>query len=182
MLFRSAAQALAYAGSDAAAWILRLKIRLGDKEPEVIGECFTSLISLTPKEGVALTAEFLNSQDEALQELAVLALGESRLPEALERLKTAWKKAVETRLRETLLTAIGLLRLAEGIDFLLEILAEEDTAAGKAALSALAIHRHDERIRERALAAAEKNGRRELRAHVEEAFSLDESPQARRRR
>src|SRR5207244_9099657 len=51
-----AAQALAYAETEAAGLLLRLKARLGDKEPEVLSECFNGVLKLSPAGGVAFVA------------------------------------------------------------------------------------------------------------------------------
>jgi hypothetical protein len=55
--------------------------------------------------------------------------------------------------QEVLLLAIAMTRLPAAVDFLLEILAGEDKAAGLAALTALAIHRHNQALRDRIKAA-----------------------------
>ena len=70
-----AVQALAYSGTEAAALLLRLKARLGDKEPEVISECFGGILELAPDSGVPFVAEFLDAEEEAIQEGALLASG-----------------------------------------------------------------------------------------------------------
>lgn len=166
-----AAEALVYSNTEAAALLLRLKCRAGDKEPEVIAECLGGLLSLQGKAAVPLVAEFVNAADPNIQEYALLALGESRLPEAFAVLRDFFPKARLGDLREVVLTAIGLMRLSEGIDFLLEVVAKEDRAAAKAALTALAIHRHDERMHARAATAVEKNGTAQVKAHFEQAFN-----------
>lgn len=62
-----AAQALASHGTEAAALLLRLKIRCGDEQPEVVGECFAGLIALEPEEGVALAAEYLRADQATIR-------------------------------------------------------------------------------------------------------------------
>src|SRR4029077_234430 len=46
----AAAQALAASGSNASLLLLRLKARLGDRDPEVTGECLTGLMRHEPQE------------------------------------------------------------------------------------------------------------------------------------
>src|SRR5207245_7257397 len=116
-----AAQAVAYSETDAAYLLLRLKARLGDKEPEVISECFNGMLKLKPEEAVSFVAEFLDWHDFALQEAAILALGDSRRPAAWECLKASWEKTTNAELRETILMACALLRLAPATDFLLSL-------------------------------------------------------------
>src|SRR5262249_21171606 len=120
-----AAQALAYSGTDAAALLLRLKARVGDQEPEIISEGLTGLIKLTPAVGVLFVAEFLAVPDLGIKEAAVLALGESRRPEAWETLKRFWETRIDSRLDETILMALALSRLSQATDFLLNLVAED---------------------------------------------------------
>jgi HEAT repeat protein len=165
-----AAQALAYSETDAAYLVLRLKARLGDPEPEVVSECFNGVMHLKPKEGVSFVAEFLHAHDEAVNEAAILALGDSRRREAFEFLKTYWETSSDPRLQEIVLMALSLLRLAPAVDFLLTLVAKENHAVAAAALSALALHRYDERLRERAALAA--SGKAALLAHFEKCFRV----------
>jgi HEAT repeat protein len=167
-----AAQALAYSETDAAGLLLRLKARLGDEEPEVVSECFNGLLKVTPQEGLAFVAEFLNSPDQAVQEAAILALGDSRRREAFEILKDFWEKRVPARLQETVLMALALLRLPMANDFLLALVTGESEAIARMALAALAVHRYDARLRERIAAAVSTSGRAALRGYFEERFRV----------
>ena len=167
-----AAQALAYSERDAAYLLLRLKARLGDEEPEVVGECMNGLIKLRPAEGVSFVAEFLDAPDEAIQESAILALGDSRRSEAFDHLKAFWEKEWDAKLKEVALMGMALLRLPVATDFLLELIATQPEAAARDAVSALAVHRYDERVRERTAAAVVKNGRAGLKAHFEKCFHV----------
>jgi hypothetical protein len=165
-----AAQALAYSETDAAYLVLRLKARLGDPEPEVLSECFNCLVHLKPEEGVSLVAEFLDSSDGAVQEAAILALGDSRRREAFEILKSFWERCSDPKLQEITLMALALLRIAPATDYLLDLVGTAGEPVALAALSALALHRYDERLRERvALAVSDKAV---LRAHFEKCFRI----------
>jgi HEAT repeat protein len=165
-----AVQALAYAGTEAAALLLRLKARLGDAEPEVIAECFNSLIKLSPAEGVPFVAEFLDSSDQAIQEAALLALGDSRRREAFEILKTFWEAQARERNRETVLMALALLRLPTAFDFLLELVRTAKPEVAEAALTALALHRYDARLGERTAAAVAERKHPALQAVFDKSF------------
>jgi HEAT repeat protein len=166
-----AAQALAYSETDAAYLLLRLKARIGDKEPEVIAECFSGLLQLHPDEGVAFVAEFLEAPDSSIQEAAILALGGSRRREAFECLKEFWEKSLDARMKEVALMAVSILRLAPATDFLLGLVATGNEAVAEAALAALALHCYDERLRERTAAAvAAASDQTALRRHFEERF------------
>ncbi|HEV3260781.1 MAG TPA: HEAT repeat domain-containing protein [Gemmataceae bacterium] len=169
-----AAQALAWWGTEAAGLLLRLKARVGDGEPEVLSECFNGLLKLRPDDGVAFVAEFFGLADQAVQEVAVLALGESRRPAAFEILKAFWERQPDATLRETALMALALLRLQAATDFLLSLAATGPAGVAESAVKALAIHRYDPRLVERTAAAVAQNGRAALRAHFEKRFHVKE--------
>jgi HEAT repeat protein len=164
-----AARALAATGKEAAALLLRLKARLGDPDPEVMSECLGGILELNGEEGVPFVAEFLVVADEGIQEAALLALGGSRQPAAFDVLRAfAQKRADE--LREVAYLAIALLRLSAATDYLLTLVTDPSAAVARAALSALAVHRHDPRVCERAAAAVAQSGDASLRALFEKRF------------
>jgi HEAT repeat protein len=167
-----AAQALAYSETEAAYLVLRLKARLGDKDPEVISECFNGILSLKPDEGVPLVAEFLDTPEKPIQEAAILALGDSRRKEALEILKRFWESCGDSELKDIALMALALLRLPPATDFLLELVAAGSEPHARSAISALALHRYDDRLRDRTAAAVAENGRPHVRAHFEKSFRV----------
>jgi HEAT repeat protein len=168
-----AAQALAYSEAAAAALLLRLKARLGDKDPEVISECFSGLMKLTPSEGVSFVGEFLHSPDLGIRESAVLALGESRRPEAFETLKGFWETQIDNRLKETILMAFALLRLPQATDFLLKLVGEGSESVARIALTALAVYWHDDKLRERVAVEVAKRGGADLQALFEARFRAE---------
>jgi HEAT repeat protein len=135
--------------------LLRYKVRLGDKDSAVLGDCFAGLIALDPDESIPFVAEQLNGRPPEVQEEAALALGESRRPAALEHLKKRWATGPNEKIQDALLLAVALLRVPPALDFLLEILAGGDKVSASAALGALAIHRHNPDVRQRAAAALE---------------------------
>jgi HEAT repeat protein len=168
-----AAQALTYSGTEAAALLLRLKARLGDRESEVIAECLGGILELNPQEGVAFVAEFLASADEAIQEAALLALGSSRQPAAFEVLKP-FAQRHRGELLEVAHVALALLRLPAATDYLLTVLADPSPAVARAALSALAVQRYDPRVCERAAAVVAQKGDAALQALYEKRFRMNE--------
>src|SRR5262249_4670218 len=89
-----AARGLTYAGTGGAALLLRLKVRLGDPEEEVISECFTGILEITKEAGVPFVAESLDSRSQAIQEAALLALGSSRQTAAFGILKSFAEKCI----------------------------------------------------------------------------------------
>jgi HEAT repeat protein len=164
-----AVQALAYSGTEAAGLLLRLKARVGDREPEVISECFAGILELAPEQGVAFVTEFLDSEDDAIQEGALLALGTSRRAEAFEILKMFARRA-SGDLLEVAHVALALLRLPEAMDYLLTLVADRSRAVATAALGALAVHRYDARVCERTAAAVAATGDTTLRSVFESRF------------
>jgi HEAT repeat protein len=168
-----AVQALTYSGTEAAGLLLRLKARLGDAEPEVLSECFGGILELVPETGVSFVAEFLTAADEAIREAALLALGSSRRPEALEVLKSFAEKH-PGKLQEVAHVAMALLRLSAATDYLLTLVTGSPRTVALSALEGLAVHRHDPRVRERAAAAVASNGDASLRALFEKRFRTNE--------
>jgi HEAT repeat protein len=164
-----AVQALTYTGTEAAGLVLRLKARTGDKDPEVVAECFTGLLELTPQDGVPFVTEFLNAGDEAIQEAALIALGSSRRPEAFEVLK-AFASDCLGDIEETAFIALALLRLPAANEFLLSLITREQFRRSARAISALAVHRYDTRLTERVAEAVTKTSSAELRALFEKKF------------
>jgi hypothetical protein len=145
----AAAQALGASGAPTAIPLLRFKARIGDPESEVTAECLAALITADPRESLSFVAQFLDGPDETIAEGAALALGESRRPDALEILKGHWPKAGHDSLQRVLLLSIAMTRLPAALDFLLEILACDRNTEATAALTALAIHRHNQSVKDR---------------------------------
>lgn len=169
-----AAYSLASSGKNTAMYLLRLKARMGDAEPEVTAECLNGLLRLAPKESLSFVAEFLQSPDMALQEAALLALGSSRLPEAFDALRLFWNRHPSEELRETVLVSISLLRLPVATEFLVSLVAEGPVDSAGTALSALAIFRHDSAFRERISAIVSSRNERNLREIFQKKFRTDE--------
>jgi len=170
----AAALSLGAVGSEAAALALRLKCRLGDKEPEVLSECLHGLLIASSKEHMEFVVEFLNPDAPVGCEAAVLALGKSRLPEALEPLRQCWDQARSVSLREMVLLAVAMLRASAAIDFLLDLVAEGPEPSARMALSALKIHRHDPKLVERVERAALQSGNRAVQEVFESGFRREE--------
>ena len=167
----AAAQALGATGAVAAVPLLRFKVRGGDPEPAVIAECFTALIALDHADSIPFVAGFLDDGDDALQEAAAFALGESRRPAALAHLTKFCEQAPPGPLQEVGYLALGMLRLPAATEFLLNAVAKEEPSSAKAALAGLAIQRHNPDIRERTAAAVAKNGNAAVRSSFEKKFS-----------
>jgi HEAT repeat protein len=167
-----AVQALGQSGALAAIPLLRLKARVGDADPAVTAECLTALMSTAPDESLAFVTSFLHGSGEAIQEAAAFALAESRRPDALDVLTGYWPKARRGPLQEVILLAIAMTRLPAAIEFLLPILAGDNQTAALAALSALAIHRHNPVIKER-VAAIARQGDAAMQERFKKKFEKD---------
>ena len=152
-----AVRAIADSGRLDGVLLLRLKALLGDKEVEVTGECFSGLLALDPA-SVEFVAQFLNGRDEEVAEQAALALGDSHLAAAFPYLREAWERGGSSELRQALLTAIGLLRNDDSLEFLLGLLGEESAITAKAALGALRLYTSDDTVRKRVDAILEQRG------------------------
>ena len=151
----AAAMALGVIGSPAGVPLLHFKITAGDRDADVMSECFKSLLALDPSHGVPLVGTKLNAADEPIAEAAALALGESRRPQALELLSGAVRRNLSPQLRRVLLLSIGLLRQEAAVEFLLAVLAGPDPRAAADAIGGLAIYHRDENIRARVTAVVD---------------------------
>ncbi|HLW75596.1 MAG TPA: HEAT repeat domain-containing protein, partial [Bryobacteraceae bacterium] len=127
MVRANAALAMAQLGGIEAVLLLRLKALDGDKEPEVIGQCFAGLLALDAAGYVAFVAEFLDGEGDERFEAAA-ALGE--LPD--ERAVTALKNRFEhsdRALKRAILLSLGASRVEAARGFLLGILGDTRTSA-----------------------------------------------------
>jgi hypothetical protein len=164
-----AVRALGETGKSEAMLLLRFKALVGDKDDEVMGECFGALLRLAPTASLEFVAKFLESGD-VVAERAALAIGESRVAGAFPVLREAWAGTAEPVLRRTLLLAIALLRLDEGIEFLLERVAEDSGNSAAGALTALAIYSRDDTVRKRVWEIVDRRKDSGLRAVFEREY------------
>jgi hypothetical protein len=130
---REVLRALEQMGGADCGLLLRLKARLGDKEPEVVGQALESLLHLEPEVGVPFAGEFLKSAGPEIQEEAALALGMARSLAAVRLLIETWGQSRDLMI----LRALGLSRLPEAFDLLIEVVSRGGTRERAAALEAL---------------------------------------------
>lgn len=142
-------RALTVNGGSAGALLLRLKVLSGESHPDVLAECFAGLLATAPERSLPLVGGFIDSEDTAVREAALLALGSSRLSGALELLKARWDSTRGGPLRKTLLLAIATIRSDEAIEFLLTLLAVCPPAIAKDVIAALAFFRNNDKVRSR---------------------------------
>ncbi len=161
-----AARGLACMAGFDAALLLRLKIRVGDREPAVTGECFRALLSIVGNEGVPVAGGYLRGKDPEIRAEAASALGESRQTDAVVLLKTAWQEESDASVRAAILLALAASRQPEAIDFLVELVASGD----RGALTALAALRGSDEIRRRVAEAVRSGVDPALQANFKREF------------
>ncbi len=141
-----------------AALLLRLRALVGDAEPEVVGACLSAVLAIEGGAAIGFVTRMLEQGGPAAEE-AALALGAMHDARALQVLIEHSAREVDPGVKGTVLTAIALSRLPEGIAFLLDAI--EGGSSG--ALDALATVRPDEGLQDRIRAAVEGNGSAGLR-------------------
>ncbi len=144
-----AARAIAYAGRDEGALLLRLKILTGDQIDDVTGECLIALAALSRTKSLSFIKKYLDSPSPALAESAAMAIGEMRDESALTILIEHWLRDPFPESRKSLALPIALSRLPRSLEFLLNIVATESEAVSAAAIEALLIYRHVDAARAR---------------------------------
>jgi hypothetical protein len=130
---RGAVRAIAYTQPLAAEAVLRSKAMAGDAEPEVIGETLSALLQVSPSESQEFVASFLEShRDPMLRQSVALAIGESRLDEALDVLRSCWNdKPLKEEQDYCLLLGAILNRSEKAFAWLLDVVVEEDPASAR---------------------------------------------------
>ncbi|MAF11705.1 hypothetical protein CMK11_14755 [Candidatus Poribacteria bacterium] len=145
-----AVKAVAHRGGFDAELLLRMKASSGDAHVDVTAECLTGLMAVEPDRSLEFVAGYLSAPDEAIAEAAALALGESREPAALAAL---WDYRARTimspGMEDAVLLAVALSRSDEGMDYLLNVIADDTPTNAARAVAALRIYAHDEAVTER---------------------------------
>jgi len=146
----AAVKALTYLGDLEGEALLRLKVLTGDRA-DVVGECFLGLMTMAPTRSLDFVARYLNVVDlrsesqQDLMENAALAIGASHLPEALEKLLTAYRHAPSTA-RRALLLPIALIRSDEAFDHLLSVLRDAHPSLAVEAIIPLHLYTGDKYV------------------------------------
>lgn len=135
-------KAATYLGDPESELMLRLKALCGDK-PEVLGECFLGLMTMSPKRSLDFIARYLRSPDPLVVEGAAIAAGNSHLPEALQLLMQTWETNPRSDVRRAILLPIALIRSDDAFEFLVQVLGESDVKTGIDALTALSLYAGD---------------------------------------
>jgi len=156
-----AARAVSCGDPDQAETLLRFKVLVGDADAEVLGECFTALLTIAPEESLPLVASRLRDADDAVRDYAALALGESRLPQALDHLVAAWNSAyLSPGLRTVLARAAALLRTEAAFDWLVGLIEKGRGEDAAIAADALSVYERNEKLMQRVkVAQAARKGK-----------------------
>jgi hypothetical protein len=144
-----AARAISCGNPREAEAVLRFKVMVGDQDPDVIGECFTGLLSAAPAECLPFVASYLSEGPDNIRDFAALALGESRHPHALVHLRTAWDAIYEKDFRTVLIRAAALHRSEAAFDWLLSIIEQGTSAHADVAVEALSVYERNTKLAER---------------------------------
>lgn len=161
----AAAQGLGDAGRPDASALLRYKIAEGDDEPEVLSAAIESVLSLAREASVPFLVELLAAHD-LRAEVAALALGGARIPEAFEPL-VAWCNACRPADRHRSgYVAVALLRSEPATTHLLDVIGRGSAADAIAAARALATFKDDPAIATQIREAGSKHRDAKARAAI----------------
>jgi HEAT repeat protein len=151
--------------------LLRLKALAGDADPEVVGSCYDTLLSMAPAESVPFVARSLASPDADLRAEAAAALGACSDPQALDVLKQCFDTRIDAELRTAILQSLGASRHAAAAEFLLSVIEEARPDQASTALQSLATGRFRDEFRDRAGDAVQRRNIAELTAAWRKEFA-----------
>jgi len=143
-----AVRAIAAIGSEAATLLLRFKALSGDKEPDVLADCFSGLLAVEGAEALPLVTSFAVARDREVREVAILALGASRRADAVDWLKERFAGVADLETRQCILLSLATSRTEAAIEFLLGLIRDGSAQTSATAVSALEINRADQRMQE----------------------------------
>jgi hypothetical protein len=143
-----AAVAIAQLAGPDSALLLRFKALSGDREPEVVGQCLTSLLDISSSY-VPFVARFLDSKVEDVPQEAAAALGACSDASAVAVLSERYRAKPDPILTRAILLALAASRHRDAADFLLEVIAEGEFDHALHAYKALAASRFREDYRDR---------------------------------
>jgi hypothetical protein len=156
-----AVRALAAVGSEAALLLLRFKALSGDREPDVLGDCFHALLAVEGSDALPLVTSFAVSRDAAIRDSALLALGASRRADAVDWLKIRFAETADRETRHSILLSLATSRTGSAIDFLLKIIREESVQTSAVAVSVMEMS-GDAHLRNEAGKALEARAARQI--------------------
>lgn len=164
-----AARSMQQMGGREVLLLLRLKVRVRDKDPRVTGEVLEALLHLEGRNAIPLAAEFLEDSDEELAEEVALAIGASRLPEAFTLLRKAW----ESRPAGVFLRAMSVSRLDDALQFLIDLVREGRQREAEDALHELELQKGTDEVVKRIEQAVAERGDVKLHGIFMQRFRLN---------
>lgn len=170
-----AIRALVGSGRMEAEPLLRLKLHTGDSRPEVMGECYSALLTLSADRSLELVARRLESDNREVRNEAAIAIGESRHADAFSHLKSAFEEHTDPEDHRALALAMGLLRSEEAVAYLISNIKQEDAERAAAAIIALSHSRDLENVEDRTRAAVNACDHRYVARVFNEEFGLRSS-------
>jgi HEAT repeat protein len=153
-----AVRAIAAVGSEAAMLLLRFKALSGDKESDVLAECFGGLLAVEGAEALPLVTSFADGRNQEVREAAILALGASRRTDAIDWLKERFDGVAHMETRQCILLSLATSRTDPAIEFLLSVIRDGSSQTSAMAVSAMEINRSDRRIHEEVEKALQARG------------------------
>ncbi len=165
-----AVRALATNGGEPGVYLLRLKVLNGDREPEVLAECFSGLLAASGDKAVLFVAPYASAEDPATAEVATLALGDSRLPAAFTVLQEKLQRTASRPEKKVVLIAMASSRLEQAIDLLVSLVEGEGVKTAEDAIEALAVYRRSQRITDAVRAAVAHRQEASLKEKFEREF------------
>lgn len=165
-----AIRALAGSGRIEAEPLLRLKLYMGDKRAEVMGECYAGLLAINADQSFELVAERLQSDHQAIRNEAAMAIAESRHPDALSRLQVAFRSQDDAEDQRAMALAIGLVKTPDAIDYLLSWINVDHEERAAAVIVALGYCQDVPGVAERTREAASKCDHRYIARTYNEVF------------
>jgi hypothetical protein len=134
------------AGTDSSALLLRLRAELASDAPELLGACYSGVLSLEGQSAIPWAARFLPTEDDAAAE-AAMAIAHTRTSEAFGLLTSTHQRARDPWFRKAVLSAIALTRQQPATDYLLTLIEEDTQAADAQEALCLSTPTEDTRIR-----------------------------------
>lgn len=139
------AEAVAYHGDERGIALLRMKLRHGDAEPDVLSAAVLAYLRLAPGAGLAWARGMLTGEARDRREAAAIALGETRLEGALEPLAAYLARVESEGDTRAAVAALLMLRSEPALARLREFAAQRRDAHGTVARDAL--DRYDRALR-----------------------------------
>ena len=139
------AEALVYHGDERGVALLRMKLRHGDPEPDVLSAAVLAYLRLAPGAGLEWASKMLTGEPRDAREAAAIALGEARREDGLGPLTGYLERALSEGETRVAVAALLMLRSERALARLREFAAERRDAHGAVAQEAL--DRYDRALR-----------------------------------